>query len=185
MKTDDISLLSNIDNLNEKLPFHFPISFKNNYDSKNADNKIDLEVFYNIYNNYNKNPIKNKKMNYDNKFKENKNDYDYDENNSEKIIVDKKHKYKFIPRRKKNASNNLSENLSLKNNSLNNNTNNTSDNIKNVKYNSIDKNNYNIYLNEFSNQLIKNSSLSEDNMIKKEIKYTSSACNPQFKRIID
>ena len=58
-------------------------------------------------------------------------------------------------------------------------------NIKNIKYNSIDKRNYNIYLNEFSNHLIKNSSLSEDNMIKKEIKYTSSACNPQFKRIID
>lgn len=185
MKTDDISLLSNLDNLNEKLPFHYPISFKNNYDSKKTDNKIDLEVFYNIYNNYNKNPIKNKKMIYDIKFKENKNDYDYDEYNSEKISVDKKHKYKFIPRRKKNASNNLSENLSLKNNSLNNNSNTTNDNIKNIKYNSIDKNNYNMYINEFSNHLIKNSSLSEDNMIKKGIKHTSSNSNQDFKRIID
>ena len=183
MKTDDVSLLSNIDNFNEKLPFHYPISFKKNYDSNNTDNKIDLEVFYNIYNNYNKNLVKNKKMNYDINFKENKNDYDYDEYNSEKISVDsKKHKYKFIPRRRKNISNNLSENLSLKNNSLNNNTN---DNIKNIKYNSIDKNNYNIYMNEISNHLIKNSSLSEDNVIKKVKKYSSSNCNLQFKRLID
>ena len=185
MKTDDISLLSNIDNLNEKLPFHYPLSFKSNYDSNNTDNKINLEVFYNIYNNYNKNPIKNKKMNYELKFKENQNDYDYDEYNSEKMSIDKKHKYKFIPRRKKNTSNNLSENLSLKNNSLNNNSNNINDYIKNIKYNSIDKNNYNIYMNEFSNHVIKNSSLSEDNMIKKGIKYSNSNYNPEFKRIID
>ena len=185
MKTEDISLLSNLDNLSEKLPFHYPISFKNKYDSKNIESKIDLEVFYNIYNNYNKNPIRNKKMNYDIKFKENKNDYDYDEYNSEKISVDKKRKYKFIPRRRKNSIYNLSENLSLKNNSLNNNSNNINDNIKNIKYNSIDKSNYNMYINEFSNHLKKNSSLSEDNMIKKGIKYSSSNCNQEFKRIID
>ena len=164
MKTDDISLLSNLDNINEKLPFYYPISFKSNYDSNNTDNKIDIEVFCNIYNNYNKNLIKNKKMNYDIKFKENKNDYDYDEYNSEKIIIDtKKHKYKFIPRRRKNTSNNLSENLSLKNNSLNNYTSNIYDNIKNIKYNSIDKSNNNFYIKDFSNHIKKNSSLSTEN----------------------
>ena len=186
MKYDDISSLSHLDISNDKLPFHYPISFKKNY----IDNKINLEVFYNIYNNYNKNLTKNKNIdcniqtNENRKYKSNDDEDDYNiEKNIKKNIA--KHKYQFIPRRRKNMNNNLSENLSFKNNSL---TNNNNSNIKNMKYNNIDKYNYNSYIIGYSNNLIDNefgeNSYIEDKIPKKQLRRVCSNSNPHSQSLI-
>ena len=187
MEQGEIELLSNIDISNEKLPFHYPMSFKTKNILNNMDNQINLEVFYNIYNNYSKNQIKHKnKNNYINQIKENQhNSHNYSQyNNDKKPKNNSKHKYQFLPR-KKSINHNLSENVSIKNNKSN-----IDNNIKNMKYSCVDKNyNINNYIIGSSNNLIKNDyyeySFLEENISKKKLIHSSSNSNPHYKSLLN
>ena len=181
MKYEGTELLSNFESINDKLPFHYPSSFTQNYIQNNIGKQINLEEFYNIYNNYNKNQKDIKLNHYIKKFKDNDEiNIIYSQNNDKKNKSNsKKYKYKFIPR-KRNINNNLSENISIKKNSI------SSDYIKNIKYSNIKKNNSNSQVKNSSNILVKqqyydHSLLEDNNIYKKKLRHSSSNSNQFFK----
>ena len=119
MEESSNKLLNN-DNLDEQLPFHYPLSLNN----KNSDlclfNRLDKKAFYYIYNEYNKkniNDIKNNiKIPKGNKIINIKNKIS--KNNFCSCFFKK---YKFLRKRKNQTNYNISKSISIqKNSSFNN-----------------------------------------------------------------